>query len=118
MLPAEIKALRTELKCTAKELAGALGLEQKIVMAWESGELFPTKKYVEQMEALRQKGPSAIPKKPKGKEPPPLAVLADPALWGLLRKLLVHRKLRDEVVKLAAEYADPAEEPAAPRGDA
>jgi hypothetical protein len=28
-----------------------------------------------------------------------------------MRKLLVHRKLRDEVVKLAAEYGDPAETP-------
>ncbi len=114
MLPEEIKALRSELKCTAKELAGALALEQKVVMAWEAGELFPTKKHVDMMQALRAKGPSAIPKKPKGKEPPPLAVLADPALWTVLRKLLAHRKLRDEVVKLAADYVDPAEEPAAP----
>ena len=114
MLPEEIKALRAELKCTAKELAGALSLEQKVVMAWESGELFPTKKNVEAMHALRAKGPSAIPKKPKGKDPAPLAVLADPALWTVLRKLLAHRKLRDEVVKLAADYGDPAEDPPAP----
>jgi transcriptional regulator with XRE-family HTH domain len=111
MSPEEIKALRTELKCTAKELAGALGLEQKTVLAWESGELFPTKRHVDVMETLRQKGPSAIPKKPKGKDPAPMAVLADPALWLLMRKLLVHRKLRDEVIKLAAEYGDPAETP-------
>ena len=113
MSPAEIKALRTELKCTAKELAAALGLEQKTVMAWEAAELFPTKKYVDQLEVRRSKGPSAIPKKPKGKDPAPLAVLADPALWLLMRKLLAHRKLRDEVVKLAADYDDPAEEPKA-----
>lgn len=113
MLPDEIKALRAELKCTAKELAGALGLEQKVVMAWESGELFPTKRHVDLMETLREKGPTAIPKKPKGKDPSPFAVLADPALWGVVRKLLAHRKLRDEVVKLAAEYADPSETPPA-----
>ena len=111
MTPEEIKALRTELKCTAKELASALGLEQATVMKWEQGELFPTKKYVDHMETLRAKGPSAIPRKAKGAQPSAMKVLADPALWELLRKLATHKKLRDEVGKLAATYADPAEDP-------
>jgi len=104
--PAELKALRKELACTAKELAAALDLEQKVVLAWETGELFPTKQYCERMEALRAKGPSAIPKKSKGGDP--MKTLADPALWELLRKLAAHKKLRDEVAKLAAAYPDPA----------
>ena len=37
-------------------------------------------------------------------------VLADPLLWELVRKLVVHKKLRDEVAKLAASYRDPIEE--------
>mgnify|MGYP000599985815 CR=1 FL=1 len=41
MTPAEIKGLRQELSCTAKELGVALGLEQDTVMAWERGDLFP-----------------------------------------------------------------------------
>ncbi|MBK6693426.1 MAG: helix-turn-helix transcriptional regulator [Myxococcales bacterium] len=106
MSPAELKALRKELACTAKELAAALDLEQKVVLAWETGELFPTKQYCERMEALRAKGPSAIPKKSKGGDP--MKTLADPALWELLRKLAAHKKLRDEVAKLAAAYPDPA----------
>jgi transcriptional regulator with XRE-family HTH domain len=106
----EIKALRAELKCTARELAGALGLEQAVVLQWETGELFPTKRHVDQMEALRAKGPGAIPKKAKGAQPSPMKVLADPSLWELVRKLTAHKKLRDEVVKLAASYPDPAEE--------
>lgn len=106
MSPAELKALRKELACTAKELAAALDLEQKVVLAWETGELFPTKQYCERMEALRAKGPSAIPKKSKGADP--MKTLADPALWELLRKLAAHKKLRDEVAKLAAAYPDPA----------
>lgn len=110
MTPEDLKALRTELKCTAKELAGALALDQATVMKWESGELFPTKKYVDAMEALREKGPSAIPRKAKGAQPSPMRVLADPALWELVRKLVAHKKLRDEALKLAATYADPAEE--------
>ena len=106
MSPAELKALRKELACTAKELAAALDLEQKVVLAWETGELFPTKQYCERMEALHAKGPSAIPKKSKGGDP--MKTLADPALWELLRKLAAHKKLRDEVAKLAAAYPDPA----------
>ena len=110
MTPEELKALRTELKCTAKELAGALSLDQATVMKWESGELFPTKKYVDAMETLRAKGPSAIPRKAKGAQPTPMRVLADPGLWELVRKLVAHKKLRDDVTKLAATYTDPSDE--------
>ena len=110
MSPEEIKELRTELKCTARELGGALGVEQGVVLKWESGELFPTKKYVDQMAALRVRGPSAIPRKPKGAQPAPMKVLGDPSLWELVRKLVAHKKLRDEALKLAAGYPDPADE--------
>ena len=108
MSPDEIKVLRKELVCTAKELAHALGLEQATVLAWEKGDLFPTKAFVDKMEALRSRGPAAIPKKAKGADP--MKVLADPTLWELIRKIVAHKKLRDEVVKLAAPYADPAGE--------
>ena len=110
MTPEEIKALRAELKCTARELAGALSLEQSTVMSWESGELFPTKKYVDAMAVLRAKGPSAIPKKAKGAQPSPFRVLGDPGLWEIVRKLVAHKKLRDEVTKLASSYPDPADD--------
>ncbi|WP_394843360.1 XRE family transcriptional regulator [Pendulispora brunnea] len=108
MSPDEIKELRKSLSCTAKELAAALGLEQKTVMAWEQGELFPTKQFVDRMNALRDKGPSAIPRKSKGTNP--IKSLADPQLWELFRKLAAHKKLRDDVAKLAASYSDPSEE--------
>lgn len=108
MTPDEIKALRRDLACTAKELAQALGLEQATVLAWEKGDLFPTKAYVDKMSALRARGPGAIPKKAKGAEP--MKVLADPALWELLRKLAAHKKLRDEAMKLAQAYPDPAQD--------
>ncbi|MBS2013780.1 MAG: helix-turn-helix transcriptional regulator [Deltaproteobacteria bacterium] len=102
----DLKALRKDLGCTAKELAQALGIEQATVLAWEKGDLFPTKPFIDRMEALRAKGPAAIPKKAKGDNP--MKVLSDPALWDVVRKLLAHKKLRDEVVKLAAGYPDPA----------
>jgi transcriptional regulator with XRE-family HTH domain len=108
MTPEELKSLRKELSCTAKELAAALGLEQATVLAWEKGDLFPTKQYIDAMEALRAKGPGAIPRKSKGDNP--VKALADPAVWELLRKIAAHKKLRDEVQKLADKYADPAED--------
>ena len=104
--PDELKALRKDLSCTAKELAAALGVDQATVMAWEKGDLFPTKQFVDKMEALRKKGPSAIPKKSKGTDP--VKSLADPAFWEIVRKVAAHKKLRDEVAKMAANYPDPA----------
>jgi len=106
MTPEEIKALRKELACSAKELAAALGVEQATVLAWEKAELFPTKAYVDRMSELRTKGPSSIPKKAKGGDP--IKALSDPQVWELLRKIAAHKKLRDEVAKLAEKYPDPA----------
>ncbi len=80
------------------------------MLGWERGELFPTKQFVDAMNALRAKGPSAIPRKAKGNAPSPMKVLADPAMWELVRKIAAHKKLRDEVVKLAEKYEDPAGE--------
>ncbi len=108
MTPDELKAARKDLSCTAKELAIALGLEQATVLAWEKGELFPTKQYVDEIQALRLKGPGAIPRKSKGQDL--VKNLADPELWELFRKLAAHKKLRDEVKKMAASYTDPSED--------
>jgi len=110
MAPEDIKALRQELSCTARELAAALGLEQDAVLAWERGDLFPTKRLVGKMEELRKKGPSAIPRKKKGAAVSPQQLLADPALWRLVRKILAHPDLRAAALKLAEPYADPAED--------
>lgn len=109
MTPEDLKALRKTLSCTAKELATALGIEQATVMAWEKGELFPTKQWIDKMTALREKGPSAIPRKSKTSASP-MQVLSDPGLWEIVRKLVAHKKLRDEVSKLASGYTDPADD--------
>lgn len=103
----DVKALRKELGCTAKELAAALGVDQATVLAWEKADLFPTKAYVDQMGALRAKGPGSIPKKAKAGGDP-IKGLADPQVWEILRKIAAHKKLRDEVAKLAEKYPDPA----------
>ncbi len=103
----DVKALRKELSCTAKELAAALGLEQVTVLAWEKGDLFATKAHVDRMQELRAKGPGAIPRKTKAGGDP-VKALADPQVWEVFRKIAAHKKLRDEVIKLAEKYPDPA----------
>ena len=108
MSPDEIKALRKELSCTARELAGALGVDQLTVLAWEKADLFPTKALVGRMSELRAKGPSSIPRKARAGGDP-VQSLADPVVWELLRKIAAHKKLRDEVAKLAERYPDPAD---------
>ncbi len=111
MTPDEIKALRNALACTAKELAAALGTEQATVLAWERSELFPTKAFVDRMNALRAQGPSSIPRKARGGDSgSPMQALADPRVWEILRKIAAHKKLREEIAKLAERYSDPAEE--------
>ncbi|MGO9836967.1 MAG: helix-turn-helix domain-containing protein [Polyangiaceae bacterium] len=102
----DIKALRKVLACTAKELAAAIGVDQATVLAWERAERFPTKVYVDSMTELLAKGSGAIPRKAKGVDP--VKALADPLVWELLRKIAAHKKLRDEVAKLAEKYPDPA----------
>jgi transcriptional regulator with XRE-family HTH domain len=110
--PEELKQLRKELSCTAKELALTLGIEPKEYAAWEAGELFPTKRFVGELEALRKKGKDAILRAPKGKGATVkvgMARLADAKLWELVRKLAEHPTLFDQVSKLADAYPDPSE---------
>ncbi len=107
MTPEELKELRKGLQCTAKELAGALGIDQATVLAWEKGELFPTKASVDKMNVFRAKGPSSIPKKSKTASDP-MKTMADPSFWALVRKLAAHKRLRDDATKLAETYGDPA----------
>jgi transcriptional regulator with XRE-family HTH domain len=110
MSPEAIKALRKELSCTAKELAATIGTDQATVLAWEKAELFPTKAHVVRMHDLQSKGAGAIVRKAKAGTDP-VKALADPEVWTLLRKLAAHKKLRDEVAKLAEPYPDPAADP-------
>jgi len=105
----EIRALRLELKCTARELAVTLGLEPGEVAAWEQGETFPTKKMIARLAQIRQQGPEAIVRKKK-RAPvrlPGTARLADPEFWQLVRKLLEHPELLSQALLLAANYPDP-----------
>jgi transcriptional regulator with XRE-family HTH domain len=105
MTPEAIKEARLALRCTAKELAAALGVAPTTIAAWERGDEFPTKQYVDALAKLVADGPGAIPRKAKGDDA--LAALRDPDVWMLIRKVLAHSKLRAEVAKLAAKYEEP-----------
>ncbi len=111
MSPEDVKALRSRLRATTKDLAHALEIEPATLTAWERGEEFPTKRYVELMTKLDAKGPDAFPRLPTKKgslrKTDPLSGLGDPAVWMLLRKILVHAELREAVAKLADAYDDP-----------
>lgn len=111
MLAEDIQKLRKELSCTVKELATTLGVEPKEVTAWEAGELFPTKRLVDAMNGLKARGKESIVRAPRGKAAPKTGQqrLADPALWRVVRKLVEHPALFDEVLKLSEKYSDPAE---------
>jgi transcriptional regulator with XRE-family HTH domain len=105
----DIRALRKELRCTPQELAEALGITVKVVMAWEDEEQFPTRQYIEKMDALRAQGEGSVPRKRRGakKNQTPLQVLRDPELWRLVCKLVAHEELRAQAQKLAEAYPDP-----------
>ena len=125
MSPEEIKQLRKDLNLSARELATSIKAETEDVWAWETGERFPTKRFITRMLALRKSGApkpasAAAPKPVNAKASAPadtagLARLADPELWTLVRKLAHHPALFDRVVALAQQYPDPtAPTPAAP----
>lgn len=109
MKAADVKELRKELGCTTRDLAAALGVEQATVLAWERGEQFATKRFVERMDQLREQGPSAVPKTRKQVPKTPYGALADPALWLLVRKLVAYPELRQAAQELSEAYSDPNE---------
>lgn len=109
MKPDEIKSLRRELRCTPHELADALGVDYKTIMAWEQDELFPTKRHIKLMQELLASGPGSVPRSRRGskKNQTPMEALSDPETWRIVRKLIAHPALREQVRKLADAYDDP-----------
>ena len=97
---------------TARDHAQALDVEQKEVVAWEAGERFPTKRYVDAMQKLKAQGAAAFPRVSKAKPGAKVGVqrLNDPKLWEIVRKLLEHPALFDQVVELSSRYSDPGTE--------
>ncbi len=108
MLADGIKDLRQALACSVGELAEAVGVPVKTVLAWEAGEEFPTKRHADRLTALREKGAAAFPRKKKAPAGSEAELLAEPRFWTVFRKLLAHPALFSEVERLSEAYEDPA----------
>jgi hypothetical protein len=92
-------------------MATTLGVPLAEVQAWEAGEQFPTKRWVDRLRALHSKGPEGILRKAPKSEPRPISAMSqldNPELWLLVRKLLAYPELFSKAAKLAAPYEDPA----------
>jgi len=108
MQPEDVKRLRDELACSVGELAATVGVDVKTVLAWESGDLFPTKRHADRLKALERQGPSAVKKRSSKKAVTGLDLLDDPRFWKVVRKLVVHSELFAKVEKLSEAYDEPA----------
>lgn len=122
MSPEEIKQLRKDLNLTARQLAESIKAETEDVWAWETGERFPTKRFVTKMLSLKKAGSTkaraiGTPKASTPSKPSEgLQRLADPLMWELVRKLVQHPELFAKVVDLAKNYHDATPpDPSAPK---
>jgi DNA-binding transcriptional regulator YiaG len=107
MSPEELKQLRQELGCSLGELSASVEVDVKTLLAWESGDLFPTKKHVDRLLALKQAGQSAVVRRVKrGKPASGLDALDDPRLWAIVKKLASFPEFLSEVEKLASRYGE------------
>ena len=100
MSPDQVRSLRKELGLTTRELARAIDVVQETVLAWERGEGFPTKKYVDRMNKLSEKRAGGESKKSSSET----SRLADPEFWELVRKLATHAELFVACRSLAEKY--------------
>jgi transcriptional regulator with XRE-family HTH domain len=108
MSPDGIKALRQELGCSLGELAASIDTDVKTLLSWEAGDLFPTKKHADRLEALKVAGPTAVVRRPRSKRAlTGLDALDDPRLWVVVKKLATYPELLTEVETLAARYDAP-----------
>jgi DNA-binding transcriptional regulator YiaG len=103
MQPEDVRRIREALACSLGELAAAVGVDVKTLLAWESGDQFPTKRHADRLKALEAQGPSAIKRSPKRPATGP-DLLADPRFWTVVRKLATHPDLFSKVEQLSATY--------------
>jgi transcriptional regulator with XRE-family HTH domain len=101
MRPEEIRALRAELGCSVGELAHAVGVEPRMLLAWEAGDLFPTKRHVGKLVAARKAGPAALRTRKAEPGRAGTEVLEDPRLWAIVKRLVTDPTFFAEVEKLA-----------------
>ena len=104
MQPEDVKRIREALACSMGELAAAVGVEVKTLLAWESGDQFPTKRHADRLVALEKEGPSSIKRFGSKKPPAGPDLLADPRFWTVVRKLATNTDFFAAVEKLSKTY--------------
>jgi transcriptional regulator with XRE-family HTH domain len=105
MQPEDVRRIREALACSLGQLAAAVGVDVKTLLAWESGDQFPTKRHADRLKALEAEGPSAIKKSSKSAPTGP-DLLADPRFWSVVRKLATNRDFFAAVAQMAERYED------------
>jgi transcriptional regulator with XRE-family HTH domain len=99
----DIKALRKELGLSIQSLASQLKVETRTILAWESGDLFPTKRHVSALlDLTRKKDESgALPTPHSVEQAELVAQLENPELWALVVKLATDPVFFEEAQRLA-----------------
>jgi hypothetical protein len=104
MQPEDVRRIHDALACSLGDLAAAVGVDVKTLLAWESGDLFPTKRHADRLKALEKEGPSAIKRKRSAKPPEGPELFTDPRFWAVVRKIATNPELFSKVEKLSEPY--------------
>ncbi len=98
MSPTDVTALRAALDLNPLQLADQLGVPPRLILQWEAGDRFPTRKHCQQMQEMRVRSEqlaAAAPRLEAGRSPDdPVTeivhrLLADPTFARRLRDLVV-----------------------------
>jgi transcriptional regulator with XRE-family HTH domain len=111
MQPEDVKRIRESLACSMGQLASAVGVDVKTILAWEAGDQFPTKRHADRLTALAKEGPSAIKRSRSQAPPTGTDLLAEPRFWIVVRKLATNADFFATVEKMSAEYEDKSPDP-------
>jgi len=104
MQPEDVKRIRDALACSLGDLAAAVGVDVKTLLAWEAGDRFPTKRHADKLKALEKEGPSAVKRTGKKKPVSGPELLGDSRFWNVVRKMATNADLFAEVERLSAKY--------------
>jgi DNA-binding transcriptional regulator YiaG len=103
----DVKALRKELRLSIQALATSLKVEARTILAWEAGDLFPTKKHASAMLALvaqRKADERPSPSSNSESNDDALSQLKNPELWDLVARLATDPEFFATVQRLAKRH--------------
>lgn len=98
MDPADVRALREELNLDPLQLAQRLGVDPRLVLQWEAGDRFPTKKHCTMMDGLRSSH-SVVPRQAE-----PTPVPSNDPSSALVAWLLAEPAFQQRLGQLVRDY--------------